>query len=170
MSLRLRHRLNEAVVLFVFCRRCRGRNGLAEKLSVSIVGRIADLMSAGVVAKNNLSDHALVLGEMDFFDEMIISVVLVLQDKSKLFLWSENFATKKSSILIEIPPNFLPHLPVFARCGGDGLVIGSIVFVNRARPIGVENDADANIAAILLAERAEWGRGKNGESYTEHIE
>ena len=163
MSLRLRHRLNEAVVLFVFCRRCRGRNGLAEKLSVSIVGRIADLMSAGVVAKNNLSDHALVLGEMGFFDETIISVVLVLQDKSELFLRSEDFATKKSSILVEIPANFFPHLPVFAGCGGDGLVVGSIVFVNRARAIGIEDDADTNIATILLGKAAKRGGGENSE-------
>jgi len=136
---------------------------LAEKLSVSIIGRITDLMSGGVVAKNNLADHALVLGEMGFFDETIIGVVLVLQDKSKLFLRSEDFATKKSSILIEIPPNFFSHLPVFARCGGDGFVVGSIVFVNRARAIGIKDDADANIAAILLGEAAERGGGENSE-------
>ena len=116
-------------------------------------------MSGGVVAKNDLANHALILGKMGFFSETIIGVVLVLQDKSKLFLWSENFATKKSSVLIEIPPNFLPHLPVFARRGGDGLVIGSIVFVNRARAIGIKHNADANIATILLSEGAEWGSG-----------
>ena len=132
---------------------------MAEKLSVSIIGRITDLMSGVVVAKNDLADHALVLGKMGFFRETIIGVILVLQDKSKLFLRSENFATKKSSILIEIPPNFFPHLPVFARCGGDGLVVGSIVFVNRARAIGIEDHADADIATILLGEGAERGGG-----------
>ena len=128
---------------------------MAEKLSVSIVGRISDLMSGGVVAKNDLADNASILGKMGLFSETIIGVVLVFQNKSKLFLRSKNFATKKSSILIEIPLNFFPHLPVFARCGGDGLVIGSIVFVNRARTIGIEDDADANIATILLSEGEE---------------
>src|SRR5690242_14702670 len=123
-------------------------------------------MSGGVVAKNDLADHALVLGKMGFFGETIIGVVFVLQDKSKLFLRSENFATKKSSILIEIPPNFFPHLAVFPRGGGDGLVVGSIIFVNRARAICIEDDANANITTILLGEGAERGGGhgaKNGK-------
>ena len=161
--------LNTASDLLVLCRRGRGRHGLAKKLSRAIIRRIPDLMSGGVVTEDNFADQALVPGEMGLFDETIIGVVFVLQDKSKLFLRSENLAAKKSSVLIQIPSNFLTQLPVLACCGGDGLVIGSIVFVNRARSVGIENDADANIVAILLGEGAEWGGGKNGESYTEHI-
>jgi hypothetical protein len=144
---------------------------LAEKLSVSIIGRITDLMSGGVVTKNDLADHALVLGEMGFFDETIIGVVFVLQDKSKLFLRSKDFAPKKSSILIQLPSNLLAQLSILAGGGGNALVIGSVVFVNRARAIGIEDDADTNIADILLGEGAERGGGqhqKNHESDAGH--
>jgi len=144
---------------------------LAEKFPVSIVSRITDLMSGRVVTKNDLADYALVFGKMGFFGETIIGVVLVLQDKSKLFLRSENFSPEKPSILIEIPPNFFPYLPVFARCGGDHLVVGSIVFVNRARAIGIEDDADANIATILLGGDVDRGGRqyqKNHQRDAEH--
>ena len=128
-------------------------------------------MPGGIVAKNDFADRALVFGEMSFFDQTIIGIVFILQDKSKLFLWPKNFSTKKSSALIQIPSNFFAQLAIFARGGGDGFVIGRIAFVNRARAIGVKDDADANLAAILLGEGAEWGGAqdaKNGETYTKH--
>ena len=146
---------------------------MAEKLSAPIIGGITDLMSGGVVAENDPADHALVLGEMGFFDETIIGVVFVLQDKSKLFLRSEDFATKESSVLVQIPSNLLAQLPILAGCAGDAFVIGSVIFVNRARAIGIEDNADANIAVILLGEGAKRGGGEganNGEGFAEHIE
>jgi hypothetical protein len=73
---------------------------LAEKFPRAVIGRVTDLMPGGVVAKDNLADHALVFAEMSFFDQTIIGVVFVLQDKSKLLLWPKNFATKKSSTVI----------------------------------------------------------------------
>ena len=79
---------------------------MAEEFSRAIVSRVTDLMPGGVVAKNDLADHALVFGQMRFLDQVIIAVVFVLQDKSKLFLWPKNFATKKSSAFIQIPSNF----------------------------------------------------------------
>ena len=111
-------------------------------------------MSGGIVAKNNPADHVLVFGEMSFFDQTIIGVVFVLQDKSKLFLWPKNFSTKKSSVLIQIPSNFFAQLAILARGGGDSFVIGRIAFVNRARAIGVKDDADANLAVFFLRESA----------------
>jgi fructose-specific component phosphotransferase system IIB-like protein len=90
-----------------FCRRCRGRDRLAEKFSRTIISGITDLMTGGIVAENDSANHALVFGEMSFFDEVIIGVIFVLQDKSKLFLWPENFATKEASALVQIPANFL---------------------------------------------------------------
>ena len=118
-------------------------------------------MPSGVVAKNDLADHILVFGKMSFFDEMITSVVFVLQDKSKLFLWAKNFATKKSSVLIQIPSNFFARLAIFARGSGDGFVIGRIGFVNRARAVGVEDDADADLAIVFLREST---KGNGGEA------
>src|SRR5438132_346110 len=120
-------------------------------------------MPGGVVAKNDLADHGLVFGEMSFFDEMIIGVVFVLQDKSKLFLWPKNFATKKSSALIQIPPNFFAQLAILARGSGDGFVIGRSGFVNRARAIGIEHDADADLAVFFLREGAEGGDSESKE-------
>jgi hypothetical protein len=111
-------------------------------------------MSGGVVAKNDFADHALVFAEMSFFDQTIIGVVFVLQDKSKLFLWPKNFSTKKSSVLIQIPSNFFAQFAIFARGGGHGFVIGRIGFINRARAIGVKDDADANLAVFFLRESA----------------
>jgi hypothetical protein len=111
-------------------------------------------VSGGVVAKNNPADHALVFAEMSFFDQTIIGVVFVLQDKSKLFLWPKNFSTKKSSVLIQIPSNFFAQFAIFARGGGHGFVIGRIGFINRARAIGVKDDADANLAVFFLRESA----------------
>ena len=118
-------------------------------------------MPGGVVAKDNLADHALVFAKMSFFDQTIIGVVFVLQDKSKLFLWPKNFATKKSSTVIQIPSNFFAQLAIFARGGGDGFVIGRIGFVNRSRAIGVEDDADANFAIVFLGDDA---KGRGGET------
>ena len=118
-------------------------------------------MPGGIVAKNDFADHALVFAEMSFFDQTIIGIVFILQDKSKLFLWPKNFSTKKSSALIQIPSNFFAQLAIFARGGGDGFVIGRIGFVNSARAIGVEDDADANLAVFFLGERA---KGRGGES------
>ena len=112
-------------------------------------------MSGGVVAKNDFADHALVFAEMSFFDQTIIGVVFVLQDKSKLFLWPKNFSTKKSSVLIQIPSNFFAQFAIFARGGGHGFVIGRIGFINRARAIGVKDDADADLAVAFLRESAE---------------
>jgi hypothetical protein len=111
-------------------------------------------MPGGIVAKNDFADHALVFGEMSFFDQTVTGVVFVLQGKSKLFLWPKNFSTKKSSALIQIPSSFLAQLAIFARGGGDGFVIGRIGFVNGARAIGVEDDADANLAVFFLRESA----------------
>src|SRR6476660_5669561 len=130
-------------------------------------------MSGGIVPEDNFSDQALVLGKMGFFDHVIARVIFILGKETKLLFRPRDFGAGKSAVFIELVANFFPHLPVLARCGGDGLVIGSIVFVNRARAIGVEDNADANIAAILLGNGTEWGGGqgaKNGESYTEHIE
>ncbi len=111
-------------------------------------------MPGGIVAKNDFADHALVFAEMSFFDQTIIGVVFVLQDKSKLFLWPKNFSTKKSSVLIQIPSNFFAQFAIFARGGGHGFVIGRIGFINRARAIGVKDDADANLAVFFLRESA----------------
>src|SRR2546427_547829 len=114
-------------------------------------------MPGGIVAKNDLANHALIFGEMSFFDETITGVVFVLQDKSKLFLWPKNFATKESSVLIQIPSNFFPRLSILTGRGGDGFVIGSIGFVNGARAIGIEHDADADLAVVFLGEGAKGG-------------
>jgi len=111
-------------------------------------------MPGGIVAKNDFADHALVFGEMSFFDQTIIGIVFILQDKSKLFLWPKNFSTKKSSALIQIPSNFFAQLAIFARGGGDGFVIGRIGFVPGARAIGIEDDADANLTVFFLGDRA----------------
>ncbi len=118
-------------------------------------------MPGGIVAKNDFADHALVFGEMSFFDQTIIGVVFILQDKSKLFLWPKNFSTKKSSALIQIPSNFFARLAIFARGSGDGFVIGRIGFVNGARAIGIEDDADANLTVFFLRDRA---KGRGGET------
>src|SRR5205807_1677639 len=77
-----------------------------------------------------------------------------LQSKSKLLLWPKNLSTKKSSVLIQLPANFFAQLAIFARGGGDGFVIGRIGFINRARAIGVEDDADADLAVFFLRESA----------------
>src|SRR5882724_8604508 len=111
-------------------------------------------MPGGIVAKNDFADHALIFGEMSFFDQTITGIVFILQDKSKLFLWPKNFSTKKSSALIQIPSNFFAQLAIFARGGSDGFVSGRIGFVNGARAIGVEDDADANLAVFFLGDRA----------------
>jgi len=71
-----------------------------------------------------------------------------------LLLWPKNFSTKKSSVLIQIPSNFFAQLAIFARGSGDGFMIGRIGFVNGARAIGVEDDADANLAVFFLRESA----------------
>lgn len=153
--------LNEASRLLVFCRRCRGRDGLAKKLSRAVIGGIADLMSGGVVTEDNSADHALVLGEMGFLDHVITGVIFILGKETKLLFRAQDFGAGKSAVFIELVANFFPHLPVLARCGGDGLMIGSIVFVNRARAIGVKDNADANIAAVLLGEGTEWRGGES---------
>src|SRR4029077_12580808 len=111
-------------------------------------------MPGGIVAKNDFADHALVFAEMSFFDQTITGVVFVLQDKSKLFLRPKNFSTKKSSALIQIPSNLFAQLAIFARGSGDGFVIDRIGFVNGARAIGVEDDADANLTVFFLGDRA----------------
>jgi hypothetical protein len=134
---------------------------LAEKFPRAIIRRVTNLMPGGIVAKNDFADHALVFGEMSFFDQTIIGVVFILQDKSKLFLWPKNFSTKKSSALIQIPSNFFAQLAIFARGGGDGFVIGRIGFVNGAGAIGVEDDADANLTVFFLRDRA---KGRGGEA------
>jgi len=118
-------------------------------------------MPAGIVAKNDFADHALVFAEMRFLDQTIIGIVFILQDKSKLFLWPKNFSTKKSSAVIQIPSNFFAQLAIFARGGGDGFVIGRIGFVNGARAISVEDDADANLTVFFLRDRA---KGRGGEA------
>src|SRR5205823_8234293 len=118
-------------------------------------------MPGGIVAKNDFADHALVFGEMSFFDQTNIGVVFILQDKSKLFLWPKNFSTKKSSVLIQIPSNFFAQLAIFVRGSGDGFVIGRIGFVNGARAIGIEDDADANLTVFFLRDRA---KGRGGET------
>ena len=118
-------------------------------------------MPGGIVAKNDFADHALVFAEMSFFDQTIIGIVFILQDKSKLLLWPKNFSTKKSSALIQIPSNFFPQLAIFARGGGDGFVIGRIGFVNGARAISVEDDADANLTVFFLRDCA---KGRGGEA------
>ena len=128
-------------------------------------------MSGGIVAKNNPADHALVFAEMSFFDQTIIGVVFVLQDKSKLFLWPKNFSTKKSSVLIQIPSNFFAQFAIFARGGGDSFVIGRIAFVNRARAIGVKDDADADLAVAFLREsaaRSDCGAEEKGKNEAAH--
>jgi hypothetical protein len=127
---------------------------LAEKFPRAIIRRVTDLVPGGIVAKNDFADHALVFAEMSFFDQTIIGVVFVLQDKSKLFLWPKNFSTKKSSVLIQIPSNFFAQFAIFARGGGDSFVIGRIGFINCARAIGVKDDADANLAVAFLRESA----------------
>ena len=120
-------------------------------------------MPGGVVTKNDPANQALVFGQMRFLDEVIIGVVFVLQDKSKLFLWPKNLATKEPSALIQIPANFFTQLAIFAGGGGDGFVIGGVGFVNRARAIGIEYDADADLAVVFLRESAE-GNGAEKES------
>jgi hypothetical protein len=128
-------------------------------------------MPGGVVAKNNLADHALVFGEMSFFDQVITGVVFVLQDKSKLFLWPKNFATKKSSALVQVPSNFFAEFAIFARGGGDRFVIGRIGFINGARAIGVKDDADADLAVFFLRESAARSDGdaeEEGKSEAAH--
>jgi len=127
---------------------------LAEKFPRAIISRVTDLMPGGIVAKNDFADHALVFAEVSFFDQTIIGIVFILQDKSKLFLWPKNFSTKKSSVLIQIPSNFFAQLAIFARGGGDGFVIGRIGFVPGARAIGIEDDADANLTVFFLRESA----------------
>ena len=136
---------------------------MAEKFSRAIVSRVTDLMPGGVIAKNDLADHTLVFGKMSFFDEVITGVVFVLEDKSKLFLWPKNFATKKSSALIQIPSNFFAEFAILARGSGNGFVIGRIAFVNRARAIGVEDDADPDLAVVFLREGAEGDGGEAEE-------
>ena len=128
-------------------------------------------MPGGIVAKNDFADRALVFCEMSFFDQTIIGIVFILQDKSKLFLWPKNFSTKKSSALIQIPSNFFAQLAIFARGGGDGFVIGRIGFVNGARAIGVEDDADANLAVFFLREsaaRSDCGAEEKGKNEAAH--
>jgi hypothetical protein len=127
---------------------------LAEKFPRAIISRVTDLMPGSIVAKNDFADHALVFAEMSFFDQTIIGIVFILQDKSKLFLWPKNFSTKKSSALIPIPSNFFAQLAIFARGGGDGFVIGRIGFVPGVRAIGIEDDADANLTVFFLRESA----------------
>src|SRR5437016_4087761 len=111
-------------------------------------------MPGRIVAENDFADHTLVFGEMSFFDQVITGVVFILQSKSKLLLCPKNLSTKKSSVLIQLPANFFAQLAIFARGGGDGFVIGRIGFVNSARAIGVEDDADANLAVFFLGDRA----------------
>jgi hypothetical protein len=133
----------------VFRRRCCRRAGLAKELPRAIIGGIADLMSGGIVMEDNSADHGLVLGEMGFLDHVITRVILILGKETKFLFRTQNFGAGKSAVFIELVANLFPHLPILARCCGDGLVIGGIVFINRARAIDVEHDADANIAAIL---------------------
>jgi hypothetical protein len=59
---------------------------LAEKFPRAIVSRVTNLMPGGVVAKNDLADHALVFGKMSFFDEMIAPVIFIFGEEAKLFL------------------------------------------------------------------------------------
>ena len=144
---------------------------MAKKPSRAVIGGIADLMSGGIVTEDNFADHALVLGKMSFFDHVISGVVFVLGKETKLLLRPQNFGTGKSAVFVELIANLFPHLPVLARRGGDRFMIGSIIFVNGVRAIDVKDDADANLAAILLGEGAEWGGAqdaKNGETYTKH--
>src|SRR5205807_8934538 len=88
-------------------RRCGGRrDGLAEQFSRAIISRVTDLMLGGVVAKNNLADHALIFGEVSFFDEMIGSVIFILSDETKLFLRTQDFGAGEAAVFIEIVANF----------------------------------------------------------------
>ena len=127
---------------------------MAEKFARAIISRVTDLMPGRIVAENDFADHTLVFGEMSFFDQVITGVVFILQSKSKLLLWPKNLSTKKSSVLIQLPANFFAQLAIFARRGGDGFVIGRIGFINRARAVAVEDDADADLAVFFLRESA----------------
>ena len=118
-------------------------------------------MPGGIVAKNDFADHALVFAEMSFFDEMIGAVIFILREETKLFLRTQDFGAGEAAVFIKIVTNFFAQLAIFARGSGDGFVIGRIGFVNGSRPIGVEDDADADLAVFFLGDRA---KGRGGET------
>ena len=147
---------------------------MSKELSRAVIGRITDLMSGGIVTEDNFADHVLVLGEVGFFDQVITGVIFILREETKLLFRAQNFGAGKSAVFIELITNLFPHFPVLARCGGDALVIGGVVFVNGARAIGVQDNADPNLAAVPLGWGTEWGGGQqvtdNGKSYAGHID
>ena len=118
-------------------------------------------MPGGVVAKNDLADHALVFGKMSFFDEMVAPVIFVFSEETKLFFWTQNFGASEAAVFIKFVANFLAEFAIFARGSGNGFAIGRIAFVNRARAIGIEDDADANLTVFFLRDRA---KGRGGET------
>ena len=128
---------------------------MAEKFPRAIISRVTDLMPGGIVAKNDFADHALVFGEMSFFDEMIGAVIFILSEETKLFLRTQDFGVGEAPVFIKIVTNFFEQLAILARGSGNGFVIGRIAFVNRARAIGVEDDADADLAIAFLREGTE---------------
>jgi hypothetical protein len=120
-------------------------------------------MPGGIVAKNDFADHALVFGEMSFFDEMIGAVIFILSEETKLFLRTQDFGVGEAPVFIKIVTNFFEQLAILARGSGNGFVTGGIAFVNRARAIGVEDDADADLAVAFLREGTERSGRKADE-------
>ena len=120
-------------------------------------------MPSGVVAKNDLADHTLVFGKMSFFDEMVAPVIFVFSEETKLFFWTQDFGASEAAVFIKFVANFLAEFAIFARGSGNGFAIGRIAFVNRARAIGIEDDADADLAVVFLCEGGERGGGEAEE-------
>src|SRR5437867_1039456 len=114
-------------------------------------------MSGGIVAKNDLANHALIFGEMSFFDETIGSVIFILSEETKLFLRTQDFGAGEAAVFIEIIANFFAELVILASGSGGGFVICRIGFVNGARAIGIEHDTDADLAVVFLGGGAKGG-------------
>jgi hypothetical protein len=63
--------------LLPFRRRGSGGGGLAKKFPRAVVGGITNLMASVIIAEDDSAKDSLVFGQMNFFAEMIIGVVLI---------------------------------------------------------------------------------------------
>ena len=117
---------------------------MPDQFSRSVENGIPRLFAIGIIAINKFAKGAAVFAEPTLLLETAARVISICSLEEELPVRAKNFAPAEAAGVIQDIFDFPSGLAVSAGGGGGGAMIRWIKFVNRAGPILVEGNANAN--------------------------
>lgn len=134
---------------------------MSDQFARSVEDGIARLLPGRVVGVDDPAGEPVVFAELALLLQAAGRIILIYAAETELPVGPENTAAAEATGLIQFVLDFAMWLARAIGCGGGGLVVRRIEFINGARTVFVQGDADANRVVRRTGRRL--GDDRSGE-------